>query len=86
MLPESIVCLRCAFPKTVRLGARRVCFQCRYSWFALAAAAVAPVRAVLGDKVDGYVFSPPELARLRIYRCAVQARFFSDDLEPDAGP
>ncbi len=84
MLPESIVCLRCAFPKTVRLGARRVCFQCRYSWFALASAAVAPVRAVLAEKIDDYSFTAQELARLRIYRLAVQARFFSDELEPDS--
>jgi len=86
MLPEPIVCLRCAFPRTVRLGPRRVCFQCRFSWFAQAAAAVAPVRAVLAGKVDRYLFSPQELARLRIYRRAVQARFYSDDLELDPDP
>jgi hypothetical protein len=82
MLPEPIVCLRCAFPLTVRLGARRVCFQCRFSWFL---AASKPVTTP--EKVDAYPFTPQELARLQIYRLAVQARFFSDDsddLEADS--
>jgi hypothetical protein len=80
MLPEPIVCLRCAFPRTVRLGGARVCFQCRYSWSTPASAAVAPLRAVLVEQIDRYPFTAEELARLRIYRCAVQARFFSDAL------
>ncbi len=82
MLPEPIVCLRCAFPRTVRLGARRVCFQCRFSWFL---AASKPVTTP--EKVDAYPFTPHELARLQIYRLAVQARFFSDhsdELEADS--
>jgi len=79
MLPESIVCLRCAFPKTVRLGARRVCFQCRYSWFLSASK-----RVITTEKVDAYPFTAQALARLQIYRLAVQARFFSDELKPDS--
>ena len=82
MLPEPIVCLRCAFPRTVRLGVRRVCFQCRYSWSTHASAAPAVPRCDKTplEKIDAYVFTPDELARLRIYRLAVQARFFSDAL------
>jgi hypothetical protein len=84
MLPEPIICLRCAFPRTVRLGPRRVCFQCRYSWFTKTPVAVAAVRVFFAERADGYPFTAEELARLRIYRLAVQARFFSDELEPDA--
>ena len=80
MLPEPIVCLRCDFPRTIRLGPRRVCFQCRYSWSIPGSAASAPVHAV----VDGYPFTAQELARLQIYRLAVQAHFFSDGLELDS--
>jgi len=80
MLPEPIVCLRCAFPRTVRLGGMRVCFQCRYSWSAPAAAVCAPPRGVVVEKIDGYAFTTAELARLQVYRLAVQARFFSDAL------
>jgi hypothetical protein len=80
MLPEPVVCVRCAFPRTVRLGTRRVCFQCRYSWFAKASAAAVPAPEVLVENRAGYAFSLEELARLRIYRLAVQARFFSDAL------
>jgi hypothetical protein len=84
MLPEPIVCLRCAFPRTVRLGRRRVCFQCRYSWFYRTSATVAPVCEVLAEKTAVYPFTAAELVRLHAYRRAVQARFYSDDLEPDA--
>ena len=80
MLPEPIVCLRCAFPRTVRLGARRMCFQCRYSWSTLAGATVAPLRAVIVEQIDAYPFTSAELARLTIYRRAVQAQCFSDAL------
>ncbi len=84
MLPEPIVCLRCAFPRTVRLGPRRVCFQCRFSWFFKVSAAVAPARVVLAEKIDAYPFTSAQLVRLLVYRRAVQARFYSDELGPEA--
>jgi hypothetical protein len=79
MLPEPVVCVRCAFPMTVRLGVRRVCFQCRYSWFAHASP-LAPIARAGIQPETAHVFTPDELARLRIYRLAVQARFYSDAL------
>jgi hypothetical protein len=58
-----------------------VCFQCRYNWLAhQASAAAGPARAAVIEDKQAYRFTPEELARLRIYRRAVQARFFSDDL------
>ena len=80
MLPERIFCLRCAFPRTVRLGARRMCFQCRFSWSIPVGADAVPLQPVLVDAVDRYPFTSAERARLLIYRRAVQAQFFSDAL------
>jgi hypothetical protein len=80
MLPKLVVCVRCGFPRTVRLGTRRVCFQCRYNWPAQATVAAVPANEALVEQLDGYAFTLEELARLKIYRLAVQARFFSDAL------
>ena len=35
---------------------------------------------------ETYAFSPRELARLAIYRAAVVARFYNEELEPSSAP
>jgi hypothetical protein len=82
VLPEPIACLRCTFPRTLRVGDRRVCFQCRFSWHTrhpVVTPAAAPTWAQ--DRGAGYAFTPAEFARLTRYRAAVQAGFYSDSLQ-----
>ena len=84
MQPEPIACRRCSFPRTLRMGDRRVCFQCRYSWQARRArpasgeAVLVPVAGPVGD----YAFTLEELRRLAVYRAAVRAGFFTDAIVP----
>ncbi len=81
MMPEPIACLRCTFPRTLRVGEMRVCFQCRFSWRARMGTAPR-VEPVLGVRATpGYSFSTAELARLKVYRLAVLAGFYSDSLQ-----
>jgi hypothetical protein len=56
----------------------RVCFQCRYTWLAKAPAVGTPAREAVVESQAGYAFTPDDVARLGIYRLAVQAGFFSD--------
>ena len=82
MQPEPIACLRCAFPRTLRIGDRRVCFQCRYSW-ARRLARPAPgeaVRVPVSGPIGDYAFTLDELRRLAVYRAAVRAGFYTDAL------
>ena len=72
-------CPRCAIRRTVRVGsdARSFCFNCRYRWDPRAPASLEPVRLLAES-----VFDADELARLRVYRRAVQAGFYSDGMRP----
>ena len=79
MLPEPIACKRCSFPRTLRVGHMRVCFQCRYSWHAAGGGALQPAMAEL-IPAPSYVFNAEELKRLHAYRLAVLAGFYSDAL------
>jgi hypothetical protein len=83
VLPEPIACQRCSFPRTLRVGQMRVCFQCRYSWQARGDGAPGPIPAVLASgQSSGYFFSAKELSRLEAYRLAVHAGFYTDALTP----
>jgi hypothetical protein len=68
-------CPRCAIRRTVRVGSddRSFCFNCRYRWDPRAPGSIEPVRI----RAEA-IFTPAELARLRVYRRAVQAGFYSD--------
>ncbi|MBV9356974.1 MAG: hypothetical protein JO023_15795 [Chloroflexi bacterium] len=67
-------CPRCAIRRTVRVGSdeRSFCFNCRYRWDPRTPGRIEPVP--LGAEA---IFTPAELARLRVYRRAVQAGFYS---------
>ena len=84
MQPEPIACRRCCFPRTLRVGDRRVCFQCRYSWVPRRArpASGKAVRVPVDGPVGDYAFTLEELRRLAIYRAAVRAGYFTDALGP----
>ena len=84
MQPEPIACLRCTFPRTLRIGDRRVCFQCRYSWERHAArpASAEAVLVPVSGPIGGYAFTLDELRRLAVYRAAVRAGFYTDALGP----
>jgi hypothetical protein len=68
-------CPRCAIRRTVRVGSdvRSFCFNCRYRWDPRTPGSIEPVRVAAEA-----IFTPDELARLRVYRRAVQAGFYSD--------
>ena len=78
MLPEPIACTRCSFPRTLRLGEMRVCFQCRYSWRVHGVGLPKHVEPTLEPSA---CFTEAELKRLEAYRLAVLAGFYSDALQ-----
>src|SRR5919202_1173123 len=72
---EAIPCPRCAVPRTLRLGdGRSMCCNCKLQW---EPSARTPLHAPDPDSLP-YPFSPRELARLAVYRAAVQAGYYSD--------
>ncbi|HEV7662603.1 MAG TPA: hypothetical protein VGQ62_03640, partial [Chloroflexota bacterium] len=77
--PELLACVRCGFRRTLRVGARRVCFQCRSNWVVAqpSEAAERPGPPPLQMEV-AWPFTAAEVLRLRIYRAAVRAGFYSD--------
>jgi hypothetical protein len=79
MLPELIACLSCGFPRTLRVGTKRVCFQCRFNW-TLEQTRPAPVTVSVAaaELARPHSFTSSELARLQIYRAAIQAGFYTD--------
>jgi hypothetical protein len=80
--PEA--CVWCGFPRTLRVGVRRVCFQCRSAWFITPPPrpTPTPVEAQLesagGEEEPRWCFTDPELGRLRVYRAAMRAGFYTD--------
>jgi len=78
-------CPRCAIKRTVRYNAASFCFNCRLTWSGIPDPADLPGRraivalAAAAGSESTYAFSAPEVARLKIYRAAVQAHFFNDD-------
>jgi hypothetical protein len=61
-------CPRCSNLRTARFGVVSYCFNCRTQW---------------NDPTDAagetdYPFSPEELGRMRVYRAAVRAGFYTD--------
>jgi hypothetical protein len=66
---QERACPRCANRRTVRVGslARLFCFNCRHAWAA-------------ADSIQ-FPFTPAELQRLKAYRAAVRAGFFTDEIE-----
>lgn len=70
-LIEQRVCPRCGIHRTGRQirSTTAFCFNCHHQWDAFGAEP---------DAEAGYPFSPEEIARLRIYRAAVRAGFYSD--------
>lgn len=47
-----------------------LCFNCHYHWTSF--------QASIAEAAEACVFTPAELARLRVYRGAVQAGVYSD--------
>ena len=85
MLPEPIACLSCGFARTLRVGSKRVCFQCRFNWpLKQSQPAPAVVSLAADEHARAHSFTSAELARLQIYRNAVQAGFYTDF--PSSGP
>lgn len=80
MFAEPIACVLCTFPRTARVGDRRVCFQCRFSWYTTNAAAHRVRQAPIETEATRYAFTPSALDRLRRYRAAVRAGFYTDAL------
>ena len=79
MLPEPIACLNCGFARTLRVGSKRVCFQCRFNWpLKLPQQVPAAATLVADEGASFHSFTSAELARLGIYRAAVQAGFYTD--------
>jgi hypothetical protein len=76
---QERACPRCAHRRTVRVGnsARLFCFNCRHAW----AASDEHILQAPWPALDSYVFQPAELARLRMYRAAVRAGFFTDEVK-----
>ena len=72
-------CPRCAIRRTARVGtdARSFCFNCRYRWDPRMPSSVEPIRFLAET-----IFSADELTRLRVYRRAVRAGFYSDGIGP----
>ena len=68
-------CPHCAHRRTVRIGGSQLpfCFNCRQRCDPAA-------RPRPTETADTLPFTPAELARLRIYRRAVQAGFYRDTL------
>ena len=76
MYIEAISCPRCAVPRTLRLGdGRSMCCNCKLQWERFPPRT--PLHAPDSDSLP-YPFSPQELARLAIYRAAVQAGCYGD--------
>jgi hypothetical protein len=69
-IEERWPCPRCGYQRRMLWGARTyVCFNCRFQT----------------DSPDGHVqFSDAELARLTMYRAAVHAGVYSDEVKPTA--
>ena len=69
-------CPRCAIRRTVLIARASFCFNCRLhwdgQWSQRSAAAVEP------RPEPFHVFTAAEVARLRIYRAAVRAGFYTD--------
>jgi hypothetical protein len=79
VLPEPIACLNCGFSRTLRVGSKRVCFQCRFNWpLKLSPAVPAATTLVANEGASFHSFTSAELVRLGIYRNAVQAGFYTD--------
>jgi hypothetical protein len=75
MVIEPGTCPRCRRVRTVRFGATSFCFNCR-----LPVAASRSTGAPAPTPENSFAFSAAELARLRDYRAAVRAGFYSDRL------
>ena len=65
-------CPRCAIRRTVRIARASFCFNCRLHWDGQwGQRSAAPVE-------PRYAFSAAEITRLKIYRAAVRAGFYTD--------
>ncbi|HEX2513819.1 MAG TPA: hypothetical protein VH257_03880 [Chloroflexota bacterium] len=101
MIIEHRPCPRCQIPNTARFSdGVAVCFNCQASWNPQdPEGTLVPPRS--GPQAQGaqareapapakepapYPFSAPELARLAVYRDAVRAGFYNEDLEQPTLP
>ena len=72
---ERWPCPRCGNRRTLTWARGRYhCFNCKHQWTLAAGRSVAAA----------HVFTSDQLARLTIYREAVRAGFYTDELAPDA--
>jgi hypothetical protein len=73
-------CPRCANPRTVRIATASFCFNCHLHWgsqWGTASDATQEPRLE-----PPYPFTAAEIARLTMYRAAIQAGFYSDRSGP----
>jgi len=71
-------CPRCANRRTVHIGDRSFCFNCRLQWSILQGVYTQSVHRETALPLLSHPFTLAEQARLAMYRAAVGAGFYSD--------
>jgi hypothetical protein len=71
---EHDPCPRCSNLRTARFGSASYCFNCRLQWSGNS------VIDGADEPAANYPFAEAELVRLRAYRAAVRAGFYTDRL------
>jgi hypothetical protein len=82
-IPQQSNCPHCGIKRTLRMGfsGTSICMNCRARWGTNSSTSSEPAsNQPAVETQQTFPFSPAELARLRVYRRAVAAGFYTDAL------